>query len=416
MPGRLRVDDFFAYLRPCYADWDRDLEDELRAQWPCRPDRKIGELSHGMRLKMALACALPFRPKLLVLDEPLSGLDALARDEIIAGFMRQAGGTTILISSHELDEVERFATHVAFLHDGRLLFQGSMGALAEHARPLIGGGRKRSERPSLRDIFVAMVRAARREPETNLRRNRIDQPHLEEGLEAVVADGRLGHGHSDRPRMGGIQSGLFRDLPAAEALQRPLNMAWFIGIAALAAAVVHQDPIPGVDQDWLIRPLHRTQLLLAKLAFLAITISVPMAALNLADALAIGMPLALIARSGPFQGAVHLCVLHRTGGGARFRDAQYDGADRLRGGSGIGILVEPQPQCFFPRHRLVSDLPHGDGVAPAPRCSTPASWRVQSSFFVWIIIGVDSGGARTCPDRCGMPRLRAASVERCFRR
>jgi hypothetical protein len=90
----------------------------------------------------------------------------------------------------------------------------------------------------------------------------------------------------------GFHSGLFRDLPAADALQRPLNMAWFIGIAALAAAVVHQDPIPGVDQDWLIRPLHRTHLLLAKLAFLAITISVPMAALNLADALAIGMPLA----------------------------------------------------------------------------------------------------------------------------
>ena len=90
----------------------------------------------------------------------------------------------------------------------------------------------------------------------------------------------------------GFHSGLFRDLPAADALQRPLNLAWFIGIAALAAAVVHQDPIPGVDQDWLIRPVHRTQLLLAKLAFLAITISVPMFALNLLDALAMGMPLA----------------------------------------------------------------------------------------------------------------------------
>jgi ABC-2 type transport system ATP-binding protein len=165
MPGRLRVADFFSYLRSCYADWDRNLEDELRGQLGLPPDRKIGDLSHGMRLKMALACALPFRPKLLVLDEPLSGLDALARDEIIAGFMRQAGRTTILISSHELDEVERFATHVAFLHDGRLLFQGSMGALAEHARPLMpAAGLEASERPSLRDLFVAMVRAARREP------------------------------------------------------------------------------------------------------------------------------------------------------------------------------------------------------------------------------------------------------------
>jgi ABC-2 type transport system ATP-binding protein len=108
---------------------------------------------------MALACALCFRPRLLVLDEPLSGLDALARDEIIAGFMGQAGGTTIFISSHELDEVQRFATHVAFLHEGVLLFQGSMESLADHARPLVHS--REGEPVSLRDIFVAMVRAAR---------------------------------------------------------------------------------------------------------------------------------------------------------------------------------------------------------------------------------------------------------------
>jgi ABC-2 type transport system ATP-binding protein len=165
LPVRLRVDDFFDYLRPCYARWDRALEIELRGQLRLPPRRRIGELSHGMRLKMALACALPFRPRLLVLDEPLSGLDALARDEIIGEFLRQAGAMTILVSSHELDEVERFATHVAFLHEGRLLFQGSMLALAEYARPLfptvLGAD---PERRSLRDIFVAIVRAARQTP------------------------------------------------------------------------------------------------------------------------------------------------------------------------------------------------------------------------------------------------------------
>jgi ABC-2 type transport system ATP-binding protein len=159
LPARLRVDDFFDYLRPCYARWDRSLERELRGQLALPPNRKIGDLSHGMRLKMALACALPFHPELLVLDEPLSGLDALARDEIIGGFLQQAGAMTILISSHELDEVERFATHVAFLHEGRLLFQGSVAELAEHARPLFPAAAP--ERRPLRDIFVALVRAAR---------------------------------------------------------------------------------------------------------------------------------------------------------------------------------------------------------------------------------------------------------------
>jgi ABC-type multidrug transport system ATPase subunit len=162
MPARLRLADFFAYLRPCYTRWDRVLEDRLRKQLDLPPDRRIGELSHGMRLKLALACALCFRPRLLVLDEPLSGLDALARDEIVAGFMGQAGDTTILISSHELDEVQRFATHVAFLHEGRLLFQGSMASLADHARPLLE--LDPDARPALRDIFVAMVRAAKRSP------------------------------------------------------------------------------------------------------------------------------------------------------------------------------------------------------------------------------------------------------------
>jgi ABC-2 type transport system ATP-binding protein len=162
LPAQLRVEDFFSYLRPFYATWDRALEAQLRDQFRLPPDRKIGALSHGMRLKLALACALPFRPTLLVLDEPLSGLDALARDEIIAGFIHQAGKTTILVSSHELDEVERFATHVAFIHEGRLLFQGSVAALAKHARPLLpDAGDDRGDAASLRAIFVALVLAAR---------------------------------------------------------------------------------------------------------------------------------------------------------------------------------------------------------------------------------------------------------------
>jgi len=68
----------------------------------CPKRRRIIHLSHGMRLKMALACALAFRPQLLVLDEPFSGLDALVRDEVAAGFLQQAAGLTVLISSHEL--------------------------------------------------------------------------------------------------------------------------------------------------------------------------------------------------------------------------------------------------------------------------------------------------------------------------
>jgi ABC-2 type transport system ATP-binding protein len=87
-----------------------------------------------MRLKMALACALPFRPKLLVLDEPFSGLDPLVRDEFLDGLKHHAGETTILLSSHELAEIEDVTTHVAFLDRGTLVFQEALRDLTARLR------------------------------------------------------------------------------------------------------------------------------------------------------------------------------------------------------------------------------------------------------------------------------------------
>ncbi len=127
MPAKLTVAQYFAYLRPFYPSWDRALEASLQRQLRLPSERKLGDLSHGMRLKMALACALPFRPKLLVLDEPFSGLDPLVREEFMEGLLAQAGELTILVSSHELGEIDGVATHVAFLDEGKLLFEESMG-------------------------------------------------------------------------------------------------------------------------------------------------------------------------------------------------------------------------------------------------------------------------------------------------
>lgn len=134
LPERLTVAEYFDYLRPFYSGWDKDLEQSLRRQLALPADRKIAALSHGMRMKMALGCALPFRPRLLILDEPFSGLDPLVRDEFMDGLVNQAGEMTILISSHELGEIEGFATDVAFLEDGRLLFDEPMSELAARFR------------------------------------------------------------------------------------------------------------------------------------------------------------------------------------------------------------------------------------------------------------------------------------------
>jgi ABC-2 type transport system ATP-binding protein len=134
MPAGLTVGEYIDYLRPFYPKWDRDLELQTRRQLRLPADRKIGALSHGMRMKMALACALPFRPRLLVLDEPFSGLDPLVRDEFMEGLAAQASEMTVLVSSHELSEIDSFVTHIGFLDEGRLLFEESMADLIARFR------------------------------------------------------------------------------------------------------------------------------------------------------------------------------------------------------------------------------------------------------------------------------------------
>ncbi len=134
LPGRLSVGEYLAYLRPFYPGWDRDLEAKMLRDYRLPTERRISRLSHGMRMKLALTCALAYRPRLLVLDEPFSGLDALVRDELAEGLLDQAGEMTILISSHELGEIEHFVTHVGFIEHGKLLFQQSMEDLSARVR------------------------------------------------------------------------------------------------------------------------------------------------------------------------------------------------------------------------------------------------------------------------------------------
>jgi ABC-2 type transport system ATP-binding protein len=134
LPDGLTVAQFLAYLRPFYPTWDPALEREVLGQSQLPPDRRIRNLSHGMRMKLALAGALAFRPKLLILDEPFSGLDPLVRDEFMELLLAQVGDATVLISSHELGEIEGVATHIGFIDQGRLLFQEPLEDLRARVR------------------------------------------------------------------------------------------------------------------------------------------------------------------------------------------------------------------------------------------------------------------------------------------
>jgi ABC-2 type transport system ATP-binding protein len=136
MPDWMSVDDLLAYLRPFYPTWDEPLARQMVRQFGLPGDRKLRHLSRGMWMKTALVSSLAYRPKLLVLDEPFSGLDPLVREDLIEGILDRAGETTILVSSHDLEEIEGFATHIAFLDHGRLRFVEEMDALAARFRQL----------------------------------------------------------------------------------------------------------------------------------------------------------------------------------------------------------------------------------------------------------------------------------------
>lgn len=103
---------------------------ELIMRYGLEPKNKLSSLSKGGYAKVGLALALASDPEVLILDEPTSGLDLFIRREFLASMVDLAGnGRTILISSHQIAEVERVASHVAFLAEGRLLLAAPLEEL-----------------------------------------------------------------------------------------------------------------------------------------------------------------------------------------------------------------------------------------------------------------------------------------------
>jgi ABC-2 type transport system ATP-binding protein len=137
MPEWMTVEYFLDYLSNFYPTWDKTLADELVRQLELPRGRKLKHLSRGMKMKAALASSLAYRPKLVVLDEPFTGLDALVRDELIQGLLVGAEGTTILISSHDLAEIESFASHIGYLEQGRLRFSEELETLSARFREIV---------------------------------------------------------------------------------------------------------------------------------------------------------------------------------------------------------------------------------------------------------------------------------------
>lgn len=147
----LTVDEHLEFTAELYGlrDWRARAEELLaRSELLAKRDALGGELSRGMRQKLALCCAWLPRPRLVLLDEPLTGLDprgiARAKSSIQ---MLAAEGSAVILSSHLLELVEQLATRLLILDRGRMVFFGTL----EQARATLAGGAQ----GSLQEIFFA---------------------------------------------------------------------------------------------------------------------------------------------------------------------------------------------------------------------------------------------------------------------
>jgi ABC-2 type transport system ATP-binding protein len=153
----MNVEELCAYVGSFYPSWDSMLQQRLMDSLELHPYSAASSLSPGNRQRLALLLATCHHPELLLLDEPLSDLDTLARDQVINELLAiyRDDGPTIVISSHLLHDIERMIDHVICLDRGKVLVDASLDSLKEKDVPHGSG-----EVPfNLERIFTTLVSA-----------------------------------------------------------------------------------------------------------------------------------------------------------------------------------------------------------------------------------------------------------------
>jgi ABC-2 type transport system ATP-binding protein len=158
--GRLTAAEYLRFVGRMYG-----LTPEITAQRGAElldfmdlagePNKLITDFSHGMQKKLALAAAVIHGPKILFLDEPFEGVDAIAAGTLKAMLLGMiARGATIFLTSHVLEIVERLCTHIAIIDKGRLIASGSLEELRAGVEATTAGT---GERLTLEEIFISIV-------------------------------------------------------------------------------------------------------------------------------------------------------------------------------------------------------------------------------------------------------------------
>ncbi len=167
--GRLTAPEYLHFVGRMYG-LDRETvnhrTEELLDFMQLANDRRkmVTDYSHGMQKKLALAAAVIHGPKVLFLDEPFEGVDAIAAGMLKAMLQRMIQrGVTIFLTTHVLEIVERLCSHVAIIHQGRLVANGSLEDLRAGVASSLPGGESVT-RLTLEEIFLSIVGAGGQEP------------------------------------------------------------------------------------------------------------------------------------------------------------------------------------------------------------------------------------------------------------
>ena len=155
LPRWIRVDQLLEFVAATHPNFSRERADKLLTKTKIMSKSKVRQLSKGMVTQLHLAIIMAVDAKLLVLDEPTLGLDILFRKEFYNNLLSDYFDEerTILITTHQVEEIENLLTDIMFINDGKILLDASMDSLSDNYAQLLTSGENAAKAKGLAPMF-----------------------------------------------------------------------------------------------------------------------------------------------------------------------------------------------------------------------------------------------------------------------